>query len=145
MVKNWTCWKIKQFFPFSYNSKIWPKDLRKVANFIVPKILKLYNENILPKDLSSPMVIKLWTFFEFKFSMWYVFKNKTGPPTHLNRIGCICTCFQEIRLNWLCFGFVSSVLILDIFFSQDVWLYTMWPPKLFAWKYTVTSAIRIYS
>ena len=101
MLKNWTFWEIKELFAFAYSSKIWPQELRKVTNFIVSKTLKLYDQKILPKDLSLPMVIKLWTFFEFKSSMWYAFKNKTRGPTHLNRIGCICICLKEILLNWL--------------------------------------------
>ena len=67
---------------------------------------------MLQNHISSPIVMKLRAFFEFKFSMRYVFKNKTKGP---NRIGCIYICFQKILLNLFSFGFV---LILDIFFSQ---------------------------
>ena len=77
---------------------------------------------VLPKDLSSPMIIKLWTFFEFQVSMWYAFKSKTRGPTHLNRIGRLCICFQQIWLNCLCFGILSIMLTLYIFFSQNIWL-----------------------
>ena len=105
LLKNWTCWEIKELFAFAYSSKIWPQELQKVTNFIVSKTLKLYDQKILPKDLSLPMVIKLWTFFEFKSSMWYAFKNKTRRPTNLNRIGCICISFQQI-------GWIDFVLVL---------------------------------
>ena len=73
-------------FAFAYSSKIWPQDLQ-------------CDQKRLTKDL--PMVIKLWTFFEFKSSMWYAFKNKTRGPTHLNRTGCICSSFQQI--GWIDF------------------------------------------
>ena len=101
MLKNWTCWEIKELFAFAYSSKIWPQELQKVTNFIVSKTLKLYDQKILPKDLSLPMVIKLWTFFEFKSSVWYAFKTKTRGPAHLKRIGCICISFQ--RISWIDF------------------------------------------
>ena len=35
--------------------------------FLLSKTLKLYNQMILPKDLSSPMVIKLLTFWSLNF------------------------------------------------------------------------------
>ena len=38
--------------------KIWPQNLQKVTNFIVSKTLKLYNQKMLQKDLSLPIVIK---------------------------------------------------------------------------------------
>ena len=105
------CWKIelagksRNFLLLHiYSSKIWPQDLRKVTYFIVSKTLKLFYQKILPKDLSLPIVIKLWKFLEFKSSMWFAFKNKTRRPTNLNKIGCICTSFQQI--GWLDFVLV---------------------------------------
>ena len=75
------------------------------------------------KQSANIGLIKHWrTFFEFKFSMWYVFKNKSRGSTHLNRIGCIWICFQQIWMNGLCFGLVSIVLILVKFFSQNICL-----------------------
>ena len=71
----------------------------KSNKFHCVKTLKLYDQKRLTKDL--PMIIKLWTFFEFKSSMWYAFKNKTTGPTHLNRTGCICSSFQQI--GWIDF------------------------------------------
>ena len=53
MLKNSTCWEIKELFVFAYSSKIWNQDLRKGTNFIVSKTLKLYDQKILPKDLSD--------------------------------------------------------------------------------------------
>ena len=97
------------------------------------------------KFLNSKMlVIK-----ESHFVRWELFVHFSNSnflvisPYNLNQ-RTNWQCFQQFWLHWVCFGFVSLVLILDICFSRKKLVLTNLN-AIFQGKFAITSVIKIYS
>ena len=146
MLKKWTCWEVKELFGFAYSFRIWSQIKFKLKR---NKFHCVRNPTIIwPKDIIKGSTFvhgtQLWTFFELKSSMWYALKNKTRGPTDL-KIALVVYVYlfkklAELTLFWFCFNCVDFRHIL---LSKYLALNNL-TPKLFAWKYTVTSVKRIY-
>ena len=119
--------KITLVLRFMKSSKFYYVQTAKVINS--KKMLAVKGSNFVHSEEFSP---------HFSNSIFLVI----SPYKWNQRINW--RCFQQFWLNWLCFGFVSFVFILDIYFSRKI-LVLINLTVIFPEKFAVTSVINIYS
>ena len=98
----------------------------------------MHDQKILPKDLSFPMVIKLWTFLNL--NLLCDFHLKAKPEDQLIQTELVVYVYlfnklAKLTLFWFCFNCVDFRHIL---LSKYLGLNNL-TLKTFSWKYTVTS------